>query len=51
VLDRQAEQIGLNWWRYEQRLTRGEESDELKRLRARVTELEQQLKRSGAKGG
>jgi Gas vesicle protein len=46
-----AEQIGLNWWRYEQSLTRGQESDELKRLRARVTELEQQLKRSGQKGG
>jgi hypothetical protein len=45
-----AEQIGLNWWRYEQRLT-GAEGDELKRLRARVTELEQQLKRSGQKGG
>jgi len=43
-----AEQIGLNWWRNEQRLV-GEDG-ELKRLRARVAELEQQLKRSGEKG-
>jgi hypothetical protein len=42
-----AEQIGLNWWRYEQRLVRGEENVELVRLRARVNELEQQLKRAG----
>src|SRR5438876_6942064 len=42
-----AEQIGLNWWRNEQRLV-GEDG-ELKRLRARVAELEQQLKRSGGK--
>src|SRR5436853_3922121 len=38
-----AEQIGLNWWRYESRLTRGE-ADEVTRLQARVAELEQQLK-------
>jgi hypothetical protein len=38
-----AEQIGLNWWRYESRLTGGS-NDEVARLQARVTELEQQLK-------
>ncbi len=45
-----AEQIGLNWWRYESRLTRndGDTTDEVKRLQARVAELEQKLK---AKGG
>src|SRR5437899_3044224 len=48
-----AEQIGLNWWRYESKLTRGsaEDSEEIKRLRARVNELEQQIKRSNPKGG
>ncbi|HKW78939.1 MAG TPA: gas vesicle protein [Candidatus Limnocylindria bacterium] len=44
-----AEQIGLNWWRYEQRLSH-ESDGEVKRLRARVAELEQQLKIAG-KGG
>ncbi|HET7701736.1 MAG TPA: gas vesicle protein [Candidatus Limnocylindria bacterium] len=45
-----AEQIGLNWWRYESRLTRtdGDTTDEVRRLQARVAELEQKLK---AKGG
>ena len=45
-----AEQIGLNWWRYESRLTRidGDTGDEVRRLQARVAELEQKLK---AKGG
>ena len=44
-----AEQIGLNWWRYESRLSRrdGEADDEVKRLEARIAELEQQLKRKG----
>ncbi len=46
-----AEQIGLNWWRYESRLTRGNDG-ELARLQARVNELEQQLKNAtGKKGG
>ena len=45
-----AEQIGLNWWRYESRLTRGA-SDEIARLQARVAELEQQLKTQKPKGG
>ena len=44
-----AEQIGLNWWRYESRLTR-EASGEVARLQARVAELEQQLK-AARKGG
>ena len=42
-----AEQIGLNWWRYESRLS-GADGDEIRRLQARVAELEKQLK---AKGG
>lgn len=44
-----AEQIGLNWWRYESRLTGrdGDASDEVKRLQARVAELEQKLKTRG----
>ena len=43
-----AEQIGLNWWRYESRLSQGNGDGEVKRLQARIAELEQQLK---AKGG
>src|SRR5574340_1816607 len=43
-----AEQIGLNWWRYESQLSRRDgESEEVKRLEARVAELEQQLKEKG----
>ncbi len=44
-----AEQIGLNWWRYESRLSRrdGEADDEVKRLEARIAELEQQPKQKG----
>jgi hypothetical protein len=44
-----AEQIGLNWWRYESRLSRhdGEADDEVKRLEARIAELEKQLKQRG----
>jgi len=47
-----AEEIGLNWWRYESSLTRGGDgpSDEVARLQARVAELEKQLKRS-SRGG
>ena len=47
-----AEQIGLNWWRYESRLSRreGDSGDEVARLQARVAELEQQLA-SRQKGG
>jgi hypothetical protein len=43
-----AEQIGLNWWRYESRLSRNGGDDEVQRLQQRVAELEKQLK---AKGG
>ena len=49
-----AEQIGLNWWRYDSRLTNGNgASDEVAKLQARVAELEQQLKAVTAtsKGG
>jgi len=48
-----AEEIGLNWWRYESRLTGNASSDEVARLQARVAELEQQLKAVSAtsKGG
>ena len=42
-----AEQIGLNWWRYESRLSRNGETEEVKRLEARIAELEQQLKQRG----
>ena len=45
-----AEQIGLNWWRYESRLGRGA-GEEIARLQARVAELEQQLKSAKPKGG
>ncbi len=43
-----AEQIGLNWWRYESRLSRRDgEDDEVRRLEARIAELEKQLKQKG----
>jgi hypothetical protein len=43
-----AEQIGLNWWRYDSQLSRRDgESDEVKRLEARIAELEAQLKKKG----
>ena len=45
-----AEQIGLNWWRYESRLARGGDG-EVARLQARVAELEQQLKNAQSKKG
>src|SRR5436189_5538297 len=48
-----AEEIGLNWWRYESRLTGGS-SDEVAKLQARVAELEKQLSAANAtstKGG
>ena len=49
-----AEEIGLNWWRYDSSLTRSAgASDEVAKLQARVAELEQQLKAVTAtsKGG
>lgn len=42
-----AEQIGLNWWRYDTRLVAGE-SAETKRLEQRIASLERQL---GARPG
>ena len=41
-----AEQIGLNWWRNDSRLGGGD-GDEIRRLQARVAELEKQLKAKG----
>ena len=41
-----AEQIGLNWWRYDRTLVRGGEADEgetVARLESRIAELERQL--------
>ena len=48
-----AEEIGLNWWRYESRLTGNGSNDEVAQLQARVAELEQQLKAvtAASKGG
>lgn len=48
-----AEQIGLNWWRYESRLAHGngETPDDVARLQARVAELEEQLRAAKRKGG
>jgi gas vesicle protein GvpA/GvpJ/GvpM family len=41
-----AEQIGLNWWRTDSQLSGGDgrTNDEVKRLQARIAELEKQLK-------
>lgn len=43
-----AEQIGLNWWRYERNLIKrdGEEPSAIGRLEARIAELERELQRS-----
>ena len=48
-----AEQIGLNWWRYDSRLVKDGASDEVAQLQARVAELEKQLKAvtAASKGG
>jgi hypothetical protein len=47
-----AEQIGLNWWRYDRQLVHHEDgNDEVKRLEARIAELEQQLKQQGGSHG
>ena len=47
-----AEQIGLNWWRYERSLVHADGGDEsaIGRLEARIAELERELERS-RKGG
>lgn len=47
-----AEEIGLDWWRYEPRLSHGHKdgdgaNPEVARLQARITELEQKLRERG----
>ena len=45
-----AEQIGLNWWRYDRTLTGGSrDGDAVAKLEARITQLEREL-RSNPKG-
>jgi hypothetical protein len=50
-----AEQIGLNWWRYDQSLVHPTDSDGqaalVARLEARVAELERQLAQRAVPGG
>ena len=38
-----AEQIGLNWWRYDRFLSSPETEDTISRLERRIAELESQL--------
>ena len=47
-----AEQIGLNWWRYEKSLTggAGEDKTAIGRLESRITELQRDLERSRNRG-
>src|SRR5712691_8996322 len=47
-----AEQIGLNWWRYERSLVgpNGGDQTAIGRLEARVAELERELERSRTRG-
>jgi hypothetical protein len=47
-----AEQIGLNWWKYERSLTRrdGETETAIGRLEARIAELERELGRPRNRG-
>jgi hypothetical protein len=47
-----AEQIGLNWWRYDTNLTKRAEraEGENQELRARLAELEREVKRLTAPG-
>jgi hypothetical protein len=45
-----AEQIGLNWWRYDRSLVAGDPAateDAIARLETRILELERQLGRTG----
>jgi gas vesicle protein GvpA/GvpJ/GvpM family len=48
-----AEQIGLNWWRYDTNLTTRAERAEAENLelRERLSELEQEIRRLGAAAG
>src|SRR5256886_8255262 len=47
-----AEQIGLNWWRYDRSLTKsdGEDQTAIGRLEKRIAELERELERSRKPG-
>src|SRR5881296_1914985 len=47
-----AEQIGLNWWRYDRSLTGrdGDDKTAIGRLEARISELERDLERSRKPG-
>ncbi len=47
-----AEQIGLNWWRYERGLIHsdGEDKTAIGRLESRIAELERELERSRNRG-
>ena len=47
-----AEQIGLNWWRYDPSLTKGDGNDKtaIGRLEKRIDELERELERSRKPG-
>ena len=38
-----AEQIGLNWWRYDRFLSSAESEDTISRLEQRIADLERQL--------
>ena len=38
-----AEQIGLNWWRYDRFLSTSESEDTITRLELRIAELEREL--------
>ena len=38
-----AEQIGLNWWRYDRFLSTSESEDTITRLEQRIAELEREL--------
>jgi len=40
-----AEQIGLNWWRYDRFLATSESEDTIARLELRIAELERELAR------
>ncbi|HEX9141413.1 MAG TPA: gas vesicle protein [Gaiellaceae bacterium] len=47
-----AEQIGLNWWKYDRSLTRqdGDDQTAIGRLEKRIAELERDLERSRKPG-
>ena len=47
-----AEQIGLNWWKYDRELTRrdGDDQTAIGRLEKRIAELERELERARKPG-